>query len=418
VTARRAIAGAFVLAAALAGVAAAVGWSRRVEIAHWWLVQHVESLGVRPVRLRVASLDLHGIAIESIGIGPPDGPDLAIEHVDATWSPASLRAGRFDALRVAGVALHGRIGPLGPSLGALDPLWKSDAPRTRPPELPAPAIALETAKVRIDTPRGPATGGFGGSLRETATGIAGEFDLDVAGAGATARGQLAIDGTLREPSFRLHLDPLRAGALSLSLDTRGKAPRRAPIALGQTTLGFAGGTLHVDGLKLDLAARRISVPVLVDDVDLAALLALASVEGLAGTGRIEGTLPLVRENGKLSIEDGLLRATGDGTLRYAASESMRSLAASRPEDLGLAIDAFSDFRYELLEARVAGDLDGALAIGLHVRGSNPSFQKGRAVELNLKLEAHLLDLVREGVAAYRVPERIEERVRERSEGAK
>jgi len=414
VTARRAIAGAFLLAAA----ATAVVWVRRIDIAQWWLAKRAEALGLRPVRLRVASFDLHGIAIESIAIGPPDAPDLAIQQLDATWSPASLRAGRFDALRIAGVALHGRIGPLGPSLGALDPLWKSDAPRTAPPELPAPEIALETAKVRIDTPRGPATGGFGGSLRETAGGIAGEFDLDVAGAGATAKGQLAIDGTLREPGFRLRLDPLRAGALSLSLDTRGKAPRRSPIALGPTTLGVAGGTLHVDGLKLDLASKRISVPVLVDDVDLASLLALAAVEGLAGTGRIEGTLPLVRENGKLSIEDGLLRATGDGTLRYTPTESVRSLATSRPEDLGLAVEAFSDFRYDLLEATVSGDLDGALAIGLHVRGSNPSFQNGRAVELNLKLAAHVLDLVREGVAAYRVPERIEERVRERAEGAK
>jgi hypothetical protein len=418
VTARRAIAGAIVLAAAVAGVAVAAVWTHRIDLAQWWIARRAESLGLRPVRLRVASLDLHGIAIESIAIGPADAPDLAIQRLDAAWSPASLRAGRFDSLRVAGVALHGRIGPLGPTVGALDPLWKSGAPRTKPPELPAPQIALETAKVRIDTLRGPATGGFGGSLRETAGGIAGEFDLDVAGAGATARGQLAIEGTLREPSFRLHLDPLRAGALALSLDTRGTAPHDAPIALGPTTLGVVGGTLHVDGLKLDLAARRISVPVLVDDVDLAALLALVAVEGLEGSGRIEGTLPVVRENGKLAIDDGLLRATGDGTLRYTPTESVRSLSASRPEDLGLAVDAFSDFRYELLEARVAGDLDGALAIGLHVRGSNPAFQKGRGVELNLKLEAHLLDLVRAGVAAYRVPERIEERVRERSEGAK
>jgi hypothetical protein len=96
---------------------------------------------------------------------------------------------------------------------------------------------------------------------------------------------------------------------------------------------------------------------------------------------------------------------------------VRSLAASRPYDLGLAVEAFADFRYEALEARVDGDLDGALTVGLHVRGVNPGFQDARPVELNLDLEAHLADLVRAGRASYRVPEVVEERLRAFSEGA-
>jgi hypothetical protein len=96
---------------------------------------------------------------------------------------------------------------------------------------------------------------------------------------------------------------------------------------------------------------------------------------------------------------------------------VRDLASSRPYDLGLAVEAFSDFRYEALEARIDGDLDAALAIALHVRGTNPAFQDGRPVELNLNLEAQLADLVRAGRASYRVPEVVEERLRAFSEGA-
>jgi hypothetical protein len=417
VTWRRALAVLLVLTAVLAA-AAAVGWTRRTSLAEWYLLGRAAALGLRDVRLHVASLDQHGIAIESIAIGAPAAPDLTIERLDASWSWPSLEAGRFDAVRIAGVLLRGRYDLAGPSLGALDRLFERDEPTKEAPALPAPEIALERARVEVTTPRGPAKGSFGGSLSETKDGIGGKFALDVEGAGLTARGRLTLGGTLAEPRFGLTLDPLRAGTLALKLDTRGTAPRDKPVALGKTALGIAGGTIGIEGMKLDLGARRTSVPLLVDDLDLAALLALAAVDGLAGTGRIEGTLPLVRESGKLRIDDGLLRATGDGTIRYTPSESVRSLATSRPEDLGLAVQAFSDFRYELLEARVSGDLAGALKIGLHVRGNNPSFENGRAVELNLNLETRLLDLVRAGTEAYRVPERIEERVRERVEGSK
>ena len=414
---RRALAGMLVLAAALAGLAAAA-YVRRTAVAEWWLLGRADALGLRNVRLHVASLERDGIAIDGIEVGPVAAPDLTVERLVASWSWPSLRARRFDALRIEGVLLRARYDENGPSLGALDPLFARGDAAAETPVLPAPEIALERARVEVKTLRGPASGTFGGALRETEKGIVGQFSLDVAGAGLTARGRLTLGGSLAEPTFRLKLDPLRAGGLDPKLDTRGRAPRGEPIVLGQTALGVAGGTIGVDGLKLDLGARHLSVPLLVDDVDLAQLLSLAAVEGLAGTGRIEGTLPLVRDRGVLRIADGLLRARGDGTIRYAPSESVRATAESRPADLGLAVRAFSDFRYELLEARVSGDLAGAITIGLHVRGMNPGFEEGRAVELNLNLEAHLLDLVRAGSAAYGLPERIEERVRKRAGGAK
>jgi hypothetical protein len=55
---------------------------------------------------------------------------------------------------------------------------------------------------------------------------------------------------------------------------------------------------------------------------------------------------------------------------------------------------------------------GELRIALHVRGANPSFHSGQPIELNLNLDARLLDLVRAGVAVYRVPAAVEERLRE------
>ena len=412
---RRALVASMALVLALAA-AGAIGWSQRAAIAEWWLAQRVAAMGLGAAQLRVASLGLRGIAIDSIALGAAQTPDLAVEHVEADWTVDSLRAGRFVALRVRGVALRGRFDDAGLSLGALDPLWKQSAAATSAPVLPAPEIALDDAKLRIETSRGAATGTVGGALHEKGGGIDGAFSLDLAGAGLTARGRLSIGGSLAAPSFRVRLDPLQAGTFALRLDVRGRAAPDGVVTLERGSLRAPFGALRFDRVTLDPRARRTTIPLRAEDVDLAALLALATVEGLSGTGHLAGELPLVRAGDAIRIEGGILRATGPGTLVYAPSASVRELAVSRPADLGIAIQAFSDFRYELLEATVTGDVAGALAIGLHVRGVNPGFENGRLIELTLNLESHLADLVRAGTAAYRVPERVEQRIREKAEG--
>ena len=191
------------------------------------------------------------------------------------------------------------------------------------------------------------------------------------------------------------------------------------LAIRSTTWKWAGGELRAENLTLDLAAERTSALLQARDLDLAALLPLVAVEGLEGTGHIDGEVPLVRAGSELRVEKGFLRARPEGgTLRFHPSESVLAFAKSRPNDIGIAVTAFSDFHYDQLEARVDGDVRGDLRIALHVRGANPAFQSGQPIELNLNLDARLLDLVRAGVAAYRVPAVVEERLREFSEEEK
>ncbi len=155
---------------------------------------------------------------------------------------------------------------------------------------------------------------------------------------------------------------------------------------------------------LDLDAKQTAVTLQARGLDLTELLAHVDLPGIEGSGlrrwrRTAGAHGLVdRGEGRL-----LHAAEGGGKIRYTPTEKTRALAASRPNDLGLAIDAFSDFQYEILEAQLDGELQGEMKIGLHVRGANPGFQDGRPVELNLNLEARLADLVRDATAAYRVP---------------
>lgn len=515
------------LLAAIAAGALALAWWQRAALAQWWLEREVAARGVEPAAFRVTSFETTGIAIEAITAGDPTSPDLAAERVEADWTTDSLRGGRFTALRVKGASLRARADDAGFSMGALDALLKGGAAAAGALSLPAPEITLEDARVEVATPRGPATGTLAGSIHERDGAIEGSFALDLAGAGQTAKGTLALGGTLGLPSVDLDLDA-KLGASAIALDLSGRRVEGDALVLDASSvrvagskLSFRGARVDRDGMSLDALAiakgrakdvaverleakwsldslragrvdalavrgatvrvrfdddglslgaaepfialaaspekqaakrdakelpigsvqlervrievatagavlavdrarfdpreKRSAIPVRVEKLDLEGLLALATVDGLAGTGALAGEIPIVWEGGALRVEGGALRAEG-GTIRYEPSASVQNLAASRPSDLGIAIEAFSDFHYELLEASVDGDLEGALAIGLHVRGANPAFENGRSVELNLNLESHLADLVRSEAAAYRVPERIEERIRETSEG--
>jgi len=193
--------------------------------------------------------------------------------------------------------------------------------------------------------------------------------------------------------------------------------RDGAIAIGVATLHLAKGELRAQDVVLDPRAKQTEVMLQARGLDLTELLANVDLPGIDGTGRVDGDVPLTRKGSTLRITGGKLHATeGGGTIRYTPSEKTRALAASRPNDLGIALDALSDFHYEILEARLDGELQGEMKIGLHVRGVNPGFQNGRPVELNLNLEARLADLVRDAAGAYRVPDVIEERLRAFSAG--
>ncbi len=219
---------------------------------------------------------------------------------------------------------------------------------------------------------------------------------------------------LRTPKNQLFsVDRLEAGVTLRNGLTDFALGRDGAVEIASTVWSFFGGELRAEDVRIDPSAESIPLTLRAQGLDLAELLALAPLEGLEGTGRIDGELPIVRASDALRVSGGVLRARpGGGVIRYRASESVRAMAASRPNDLGVAVAAFGDFRYEELEARLDGDLNGELQIALHVRGASPEFQSGQPVELNLNLESRLADLVREGIAVYRVPAVIEERLRE------
>jgi hypothetical protein len=401
-------------------------------------------LALDDVRIEVSTPD--GVATGELAGALDVAPDGAVEgrlSLSLAHPLGDARgqldvAGRLDALAFT-AELDGRAAAAGRRIaatatGSADALtgaasadWHLAplvfAPQQLQPEAlypPLAALGLREVAGRVEA-RGRVTRAADGALAWTAD--VALRDLAAATPLARFEGLAAALALAGPPPYTPKRQIVSIGLLDVGVPlteglVEGSLRRDGALALRRARFRFADGALEAGETVIDPRGTPGAVTLRAEGLDLASLLERVALGGLTGTGRVEGELPLTREGDALVVRGGVLRATeAGGTIRYAPEASVRSLAASRPYDLGLAVEAFSDFRYEALEARVDGDLDAALAIGLHVRGVNPGFQGGRPVELNLNLEARLADLVRAGRASYRVPAVVEERLRAFSEGA-
>jgi hypothetical protein len=154
-----------------------------------------------------------------------------------------------------------------------------------------------------------------------------------------------------------------------------------------------------------------------EDLDLAQLLALVNLEGLSGQGRLDGSLPLTRRRDAIEVRGGVLRARPGGWLRYQPGDRVAGLKQSGGIGIELLLEAFENLQVETLELTLDGNTNALMQLGLRVVGVNPDFQDGRPLHYSLNVESRLADLLRQGAAAYRIPQVIEERLQEFGEKA-
>jgi hypothetical protein len=177
---------------------------------------------------------------------------------------------------------------------------------------------------------------------------------------------------------------------------------------------FAGGTIRTRGAT-DLTAETQELTLNLDNVDLSQLLALVDLEGLTGSGRLEGKIPVLRRGSTLEIRDGKLSGTKEGGwIRYRAAPGIAGIAAQQT-GFDVTLAALENFRYDELIATVNGDTAGPVNVSIRLVGKNPDRFEDRPVDFTLNLEAHLVDLLRKATAVYQIPAEIEKRLQEMSE---
>ena len=202
--------------------------------------------------------------------------------------------------------------------------------------------AVHHAGVKLNIVDTPGHADFGGEVERSLTMVDGILLLvDAVEGTITLEGAIAWrDGEL-EPDLRLGVEDLNATIgetrlynVQAALTLDGLTPPTTPpgqrisglltssdlepmpievrfrlqpdgvLLIEEAELGFAGGRLTTVGARLEPTAREGRLVIDVASIDLARLIELIDLEGLSGTGRLSGTVPVA----------------GPGVLRYAGSE--------------------------------------------------------------------------------------------------
>jgi len=175
------------------------------------------------------------------------------------------------------------------------------------------------------------------------------------------------------------------------------------VVLEEAVWPWAGGEIGFDRAALILDENPQELNLFVRSVDLADVFALLDIDGLTGSGFLEGQLPIRVEDGGITVLDGVMKSLGGGTLKY---EGPVSLSTENEDGSKLMFDALENFTYESLEVSISGRTTDDLKVAILLEGSNPAVLDGYPFKINISTEGPLAEMVREGTIGYRVPEQI------------
>ena len=184
-------------------------------------------------------------------------------------------------------------------------------------------------------------------------------------------------------------------------------PPRLGIEQGQVRI--SGGRVLLRDVLLDPAAPRLDLPLEFEGLDLAELLRILDIEGLSGSGRLSGRIPIAIVSGSggetVTIANGRLAAEAPGTLRFESERARRILAAAG-ESAELMLRALQDFRYEELSLAIDKPAAADARLTLVLLGHNPDVLDGYPFRFNINLEGDTDRLVAALGQAYNLSNRM------------
>jgi len=184
------------------------------------------------------------------------------------------------------------------------------------------------------------------------------------------------------------------------------------LSVTKAEWNWAGGTLRAAPFEAGMNVADQTIVLEAEDVDLRQLLSLAAIDGLSASGSLSGSLPVHISPDAVSIESGRLETTGPGSLRYDPDHPPAFLAGNPGSSTDMLLKALTDFRYDSLVLTVNGQAGGEMTLSFAIRGSNENFYDGYPVALNLNVGGALDTILRRGLATYRIPSTVRERMME------
>lgn len=243
---------------------------------------------------------------------------------------------------------------------------------------------------------------LGGELRLDKGKLTSALDLvlDQAGFVADVLKVSALDGRIRiTRPWPLATAPgqnlkavVASGGEQAAIDFTGQVLSPSRLKLDLLSIQAAGGELRGAGMEADLARLKLAGRFEVHHLDLAEVTRLIGVEGLAGTGSLDGVLPIELEGTQFALHGGQLRASGPGTLYYRPGSSLPAQIADAGAEVSLTLQALADFHYQTLALELEKAPAGEGYVKLSMTGSNPAVLDNQPFTFNIRIESNFARL--------------------------
>lgn len=197
--------------------------------------------------------------------------------------------------------------------------------------------------------------------------------------------------------------PLKDGRLEFEL------PGDNTARIDLISWPFAGGRIGADQIIVPFDKLPERITATIDGVDAAELVSLADVADLDAEGALNGLIPIRFTDKGVIIDNAQLSSMGAGVLRYRSASAAESLKQSG-ESAEILANALEDFRFDDLNIRLDGPLDGEIIAKAQINGSNPALYDGKRIELNVSLQGALREFLQSANVIRNIPETIRDRV--------
>jgi hypothetical protein len=175
---------------------------------------------------------------------------------------------------------------------------------------------------------------------------------------------------------------------NLSIAYQIQATDPLKIAIEQARASLIGGTMSIAPAIIDPTSSHVDTIIQVADLDLGILFGLIKVQGLSGTGRMDGSIPITIDGKHIAINKGQLSADAPGIIRFK-SERVSQLLSGAGKEMALLLEALAEFHYSELTIKMDKSIKNDLVATLSLLGNNPHVKGGQLFRLNINLESNI-----------------------------
>ena len=169
---------------------------------------------------------------------------------------------------------------------------------------------------------------------------------------------------------------------------------------------FNGKISLLEESIISLTDFESNTELVITDWELEKILNLYPNQGISGTGKISGELPVNFSAKSFTVNKGKLYSLKPGGTISVKAEKNSTLDPRYNKNISTMLRLLKNFQYEDLEIGTNLNEKGDLILNLVISGSNFEELKGQPIILNVNIEQNLLDLIESMTIASQTVEKV------------